>query len=458
MLSRNYNSFSIVDPLYELGAFKTHPFTDPYSAVFEPSDTSDNLYERLCQTYELNRLNFLKQAGLLYLIFPSATHTRFAHSIGTFVLGTYALENIYVSLPDKTSVNLERYLNNRGAKDNFLIALLTHDIGHLPFSHHLESNEDIRKCFGNHENITNDFLTTDSQLYRNLSQKAQENNLETILDVCAKCKETVDINQVKNLLDEDNEDPISQLVCGYIDLDRLDHYYRDSFFMGSKLASMNVKGFLDAVLINAVSDEPKIYLREEGVQHVLSLLFGKEMLWQYALDRDDRRSYQIMFNKSVERWLQNDNGNKIRMLPFMSEEVLVGELYSCEKSRKLIESVYSKKPYPLMWKEETYLKESEFKRRFNEWIDEEGLDEDDCFYLLPANFQNTQKVSKEWLLSDIPIFDGKNVTLLSDSHRDLFDYFTNQMKKRIRTVRVYIRDNKLANEKRNSFKKKMTNM
>lgn len=447
-------SFSITDPLYELGVFRAEIGRDIYSEIFGSEDEFTKLYERLINSFEVNRLNYLKQAGLLYLIFPSATHSRFAHSLGCLILGTYALENVWVK-QGKIMARLENYLKQRKLREEFLISHLVHDIGHLPFSHYLEENQFVKNKYKNHENITFDFLKKDSQLYKKLLTLANDRETETIVQICEDIP-SIDIEKILLLLEEENKDPASQLVCGYLDLDRLDHYFRDSFFMGLKLASVNIKGFLDAIVIvvEDVLEESRFTLRSEGIPHVLHLLFGREMLWQRALDNDVNRAYQSMCIRALDNWIEKEK-DRIDDLPFITEEILISHLLSCPESKKLVDLIFSRRPYALMFKEEINIPERILKNIFNEWVKEEANDKDDFLLFIPRNFNKPESATNEWLLSDIPILEGKT---LCEVHGDLFDYFRRQNSKRAKTVRVFARNKKLAKSKISSLIKVLKNV
>lgn len=85
------------------------------------------------------RLRNIEQTGMRVL-FPSARHDRFIHSIGTCFLGMKAYESLYCNLCDDDIMAPElwdRYYLL------FSIACLMHDCGHSPFSHSLEYVYDL---------------------------------------------------------------------------------------------------------------------------------------------------------------------------------------------------------------------------------------------------------------------------------------------------------------------------
>src|SRR5439155_5871180 len=94
----------------------------------------------LIDTPEFQRLRGIKQLGTAYLVFPSAVHTRFEHSLGTSWMAHRILE----------SIRRSQSVSAISADDENVIrvAALLHDITHIPFGH---TFEDERRVLPRHD-------------------------------------------------------------------------------------------------------------------------------------------------------------------------------------------------------------------------------------------------------------------------------------------------------------------
>ena len=81
--------------------------------------------KKIIDTKEFQRLRNIKQLGCVSLVFPSASHTRFEHS-----LGVYYMSCLYMRIMNKKQI----YFNPK-QYELISIAALIHDLGHGPFSH-----------------------------------------------------------------------------------------------------------------------------------------------------------------------------------------------------------------------------------------------------------------------------------------------------------------------------------
>ena len=87
----------------------------------------------------VQRLRFIRQLGFVSSVYPSATHDRFSHSLGTLHIASLFAEQLLLN--EEYSV-LARILNSQ--EKEFLmhiirLSALLHDVGHAPFSHTAES-------------------------------------------------------------------------------------------------------------------------------------------------------------------------------------------------------------------------------------------------------------------------------------------------------------------------------
>lgn len=88
------------------------------------------LVTHVLDTPEVQRLRSLHQLGSSSFVFPSATHTRFEHSIGVAFLAGKMLKRLSAQQPELHFTEEDTLL--------CMLAGLLHDVGHGPFSHLFE--------------------------------------------------------------------------------------------------------------------------------------------------------------------------------------------------------------------------------------------------------------------------------------------------------------------------------
>src|SRR5262245_43294033 len=96
-----------------------------------------SLEVELIDTPEFQRLRGIRQLGTAYLVFPSAMHTRFEHSLGT----SWMAHRIVRAIERNFAISREE-------EDLIRVTALLHDITHVPFGHTLE---DERRVLPRHD-------------------------------------------------------------------------------------------------------------------------------------------------------------------------------------------------------------------------------------------------------------------------------------------------------------------
>ena len=107
---------------------------------------------RIIDTSVFQRLRHLRQLGLVQLVYPSATHTRFEHSLGVYHLALRYISRLSNNDAFNSSVTTPDL-------EAFLIAALLHDIGHWPFCHPIEDMELDETV--HHETLSTQLLADD---------------------------------------------------------------------------------------------------------------------------------------------------------------------------------------------------------------------------------------------------------------------------------------------------------
>ena len=119
----------------------------------------DEYEKQLIDSLPFQRLRYINQLGMGYLVFPGATHKRFEHSLGVMDLSSkiytricqYSRPDIFYLIPRKGSFEYTYW------KKVLRLAALCHDLGHLPFSHVAECDVLKKGC---HEQYTFEIINS----------------------------------------------------------------------------------------------------------------------------------------------------------------------------------------------------------------------------------------------------------------------------------------------------------
>lgn len=174
-------------------------------AVQGDIDFPEPLLEMLNQPV-VQRLRRIQQLGLASLVYPGATHSRFAHSLGVLGLVIRVLDRLK---------RKGRTLPAEHAMATYVFALV-HDVGHLPFGHTLE---DEWALFPRHDGLDR---------FRLVCSWAPD--LAKAMDHLGA------LEPVQEALAKPDDSPWwLRLVAGPLDLDLLDYVRRDAYYCGLRV-------------------------------------------------------------------------------------------------------------------------------------------------------------------------------------------------------------------------------
>lgn len=228
----------------QIDPFRFKVIADPVHGEIGLSELEVSLID----TQSFQRLRRLKQLGLGSYVYPGASHSRFAHSLGVFHIMSRAIE--LMVRRDMFTLAEQRKLR--------LVALL-HDIGHYPYSHLVEyldrdpdrrallAGRNVRKPrrpYPKHEELGELII----RRRRDVSDRLRQAKLDPA--------------EIATIVrGEHQEQRYNQLIHSTIDADRMDYLVRDALATGVPFGQIDVHYLLRNLDIDA---DDKLVLRAKA--------------------------------------------------------------------------------------------------------------------------------------------------------------------------------------------------
>lgn len=169
--------------------------------------------ERVLNTPVVLRLSRVKQLSLVYLVYPSANHTRLEHSLGVMHLAGLMGGRLGLSEDDIRTVRM---------------AGLLHDVGHGPFSHCYDHVLRV-KVGGDHRHFGARLVKENAELRGALG------------------KGSYDVDRLCRLIGEEDRTILNEILHydAALNADVMDYLLRDSHHTGTSFGAVDVSYILN---------------------------------------------------------------------------------------------------------------------------------------------------------------------------------------------------------------------
>ncbi|WP_027377801.1 HD domain-containing protein [Kaistella palustris] len=289
------------------------------------------------------RLRRISQTGLLNLIFPGATHTRFHHALGAMHLMFTALETL----------KLKGVEISREEEKSALLAILLHDVGHGPFSHALEN------------------MLMDDWHHEKLSLLLMEKMNEEFGGEL--------VVAIQMFRGKYHRKFFNQLISSQLDVDRLDYLKRDSFYTGVAEGNVNTQRIIS--MMNVCRDE--LVIDAKGIYSIENFLTARMfMYWQVYYHKTSvlaehllikilhraktlsaegkdlpasenlkyflyKNHFEYATSEDVRRFTELDDNDFIQAMKFWTknDDFMLSYLCKCVMERNLPKTIISSKPF-----------------------------------------------------------------------------------------------------------------
>ncbi|MDE1865981.1 MAG: HD domain-containing protein [Candidatus Micrarchaeota archaeon] len=262
--------------------------------------------QRIIDTPEMQRLKYIKQLDLSYLVFPGANNTRFEHSLGTM------------------QVSKDLFLEPLGRDEReFSYIGLLHDIGHGPFSHLSEPY--VERALGkNHEQLGEERIRN-SEISDIISDSGMSLN-----KVLAYFRGSEKIN----------------VVGGALGADRIDYLMRDSHYTGVAYGVIDYERLKTRLVLY----KGKVAVLESGISGAESMLIARYFMHSNVYKHHAKVIAAGMLREAIdismasasftarEMWDMSDEGLMMTIMRSKSKDAreLVGRI----SERKLYKRAY----------------------------------------------------------------------------------------------------------------------
>jgi hypothetical protein len=252
----------------------------------------------------LQRLRYIRQLGFSYLVYPGANHTRFEHSLGTVYLADTACRRF--GLPDA-----DRQLVDAAA--------VLHDIGHGPFSHASEP-------------LVQEFLR---RTHDAIDVFVQGETADILLN------HGIDPDEVCSLVSGTH--PLSAIIHGDLDVDRMDYLLRDAYYTGAPYGTVDAP----RLIRNMVRTADGIVLDENGINAAESLLIARTLMRPSVYFHHVSRIGESMFHLAMQEHLRDKKNVSAEGLLHMDDAACIQALRSSASpvARSIIERIYQRRLY-----------------------------------------------------------------------------------------------------------------
>jgi len=284
----------------EAGVMAIYEIRDPVYGFIQLNEWEKQIIDQPA----FQRLRRIRQLGLADMVYPSAIHSRFEHSLGVMHLATLMYDALQEKEINITLLKEELSYENDGIKRDrqlIRIAALLHDVGHTALSHAGE------ECMPS---------TSSGKKYRHEDY--------TAAIVREKLKDTIEKHQYNKAnyhitaeevayLIEGNEIELGKkifwkaLISSQLDADRGDYLLRDSIHTGVKYGLFDYNRLINTISLGIEPEENQLVLAvDEGGLHVAeALILARYSMFTQVYFHKTGRAYNCHLNQALRSFLPN---------------------------------------------------------------------------------------------------------------------------------------------------------
>jgi uncharacterized protein len=280
--------------------------------------------KQLIDSPTFQRLRRIRQLAGAHLVYPSAQHSRFEHSLGAMHIAGLAGEILF----DKGHIDRTEVIQD------LRLAALLHDIGHGPFSHLFE--EVLESC----SNTSHEKLGKKIMIHSEIAD---------ILE-----KYGYSAHQISELsFGQSRVNFMNEIISGGLSADIMDYLPRDGLFTGVEYAKLDYYRLVSSLEVS----NNRLAINRSALNSLESMLISRYEMFKAVYFHKTVRAAEVMLlrsmisadealgltNTSLANYLSlTDEATLERLCVLSGRYAFSGKMARDYRDRRLLKSVYEK--------------------------------------------------------------------------------------------------------------------
>jgi HD superfamily phosphohydrolase len=217
--------------------------------------------KQVIDTPTFQRLRRIRQLAGAHLVYPSAQHSRFEHSIGAMHVAGLAGESLL----------LKGYIDNAEVIQDLRLAALLHDVGHGPFSHLFEEVLEYRRRLSHEE--MGQRIITQTEIADILGRHGH--STQEICRLSFPPSKTTFLNEI---------------ISGALSADIMDYLPRDGLFTGAEYAKVDYHRIVSSLEVW----NNRLAINKSALNSLESMLISRYQMFKAVYFHKTVRAAEVM--------------------------------------------------------------------------------------------------------------------------------------------------------------------
>ena len=222
--------------------------------------------KEIIDTPTFQRLRRIRQLAGAHLVYPSAQHSRFEHSLGAMHLAGLAGESLLA----------KGYIDNAEVVEELRLAALLHDIGHGPFSHLFEEVLEY-SCKTSHEKMGKRIIT--------------ETEVASVLESHGHSAEQI----CRLSFVSPKVSFLNEIISGALSADIMDYLPRDGLFTGAEYAKVDYHRIIGSLEVW----KNRLAINKSALNSLESMLISRYEMFRAVYFHKTVRAAEVMLLQSM---------------------------------------------------------------------------------------------------------------------------------------------------------------